>query len=287
MRLSLPTARQNEVQRGWRRAGRLLGKLGNGRPKTRFTGQVWRTTGPSGVRAAWSSARADEARNEVHRAEAGARERLGRARQRTETRFKRAREDWAGAGGRTCGRGSNWRAGTPGARGQTRFSSPKLLEALGERARGGRNEVQAHAGAGRARAASPPKRGSPALAARQNEVPRQKSVNPPIFEFWPPKPLQVGMKAINRGFWPSFGQPMVSTCSQAISKLPNEQKCKFISSSREAISSNVIGSTLNAEVMEEENVFDNSNINQLLTALLVELYIVMFAKNMITSVSQN
>ncbi|KAJ9160450.1 hypothetical protein P3X46_025850 [Hevea brasiliensis] len=29
------------------------------------------------------------------------------------------------------------------------------------------------------------------------------------------------MKAINRGFWPSFGQPRVSTCSQAIPKLPS------------------------------------------------------------------
>ncbi|KAF2321337.1 hypothetical protein GH714_040406 [Hevea brasiliensis] len=35
MRLSLPTACQNEVQRGWRRAGRLLGKPGDGRPKMR------------------------------------------------------------------------------------------------------------------------------------------------------------------------------------------------------------------------------------------------------------
>ncbi|KAF2307155.1 hypothetical protein GH714_025163 [Hevea brasiliensis] len=57
MRLSLPTARQNEVQMGWRHVGRLRACRADGRPKTRFTGMLgacW-ACGPRG-----SSRRTDE-----------------------------------------------------------------------------------------------------------------------------------------------------------------------------------------------------------------------------------
>ncbi|KAF2282410.1 hypothetical protein GH714_043987 [Hevea brasiliensis] len=136
MRLSLPTARQNEVQRCWRRAGRLLGQAGDGRPKTRFTGQVWRTTARR--RAGRVGAARGQARRETRFiARSGARERPG-ARDSVRKRVQHVRgKDWARAGGQTRGRGSTGarerqraRANEPA---QTRFT----------------------------RAGSPPKRGSP------------------------------------------------------------------------------------------------------------------------------
>ncbi|KAF2324918.1 hypothetical protein GH714_021271 [Hevea brasiliensis] len=163
MRLSLPTARQNEVQRCWRRAGSLLGKPGDGRPKMRFTGQVWRTTGPSGVRAAWEQRAGRQTRRETRFI----------ARERARGKGRGARDAYGnevqtcagrlGARGRPDARARFKLArGTPGARGQTRFSPPKLLEAPGERGRA-RGEMrfklraeQDARSAGRARAASRP-----------------------------------------------------------------------------------------------------------------------------------
>ncbi|KAF2322634.1 hypothetical protein GH714_025603 [Hevea brasiliensis] len=109
-----------------------------------------------------SSRRVDEARNEVHHAGVGACECWGERDRRTEMRFKRAQEDWARARRQTCGRGSNWRAGTPGAR-ANEVHPPKILEVPGERERAhgqtkfkhGR-ELSARS-TGRAQAASQPK----------------------------------------------------------------------------------------------------------------------------------
>ncbi|KAF2281643.1 hypothetical protein GH714_044053 [Hevea brasiliensis] len=53
MRLSLPTARQNEVQRCWRRAGRLLGQAGRWEAQNEVHGPSLAHNGPVGVRAAW------------------------------------------------------------------------------------------------------------------------------------------------------------------------------------------------------------------------------------------
>ncbi|KAF2324528.1 hypothetical protein GH714_015057 [Hevea brasiliensis] len=53
MRLSLPTARQNEVQRCWRRAGRLLGQAGRWEAQNEVHGPSLAHNGPAGVRAAW------------------------------------------------------------------------------------------------------------------------------------------------------------------------------------------------------------------------------------------
>ncbi|KAF2303183.1 hypothetical protein GH714_014403 [Hevea brasiliensis] len=184
MRLSLPTARQNEVQRCWRRAGRLLGKPGDGRPKMRFTGQVWRTTGPSGVRAAWEQRAADEARNEVHRAGTGARECWARAR----TRFKSAREGWARA------RQTRFKLGAGAARRAGKRGSPEgsrsAWRALGAR---GRN-------AGRARAASPPNEVHPRWQPAKTRFPASFLPTRPNSNFGRQREFQLGMKAINRDF---------------------------------------------------------------------------------------
>ncbi|KAF2291636.1 hypothetical protein GH714_027757 [Hevea brasiliensis] len=48
MRLSLPTARQNEVQRGWRRAGRLLGRAGRWEAQNEVHGPSLAHNGPVG-----------------------------------------------------------------------------------------------------------------------------------------------------------------------------------------------------------------------------------------------
>ncbi|KAF2291637.1 hypothetical protein GH714_027758 [Hevea brasiliensis] len=48
MRLSLPTARQNEVQRGWRRAGRLLGRAGRWEAQNEVHGSSLAHNGPVG-----------------------------------------------------------------------------------------------------------------------------------------------------------------------------------------------------------------------------------------------
>ncbi|KAF2324527.1 hypothetical protein GH714_015056 [Hevea brasiliensis] len=131
--------------------GACWAKPGDGRPKTRFTGQVWRTTGPPGVRAAWEQ----------------------RGQTRRETRFI-AREGRAGmlgaradevqiSAGRLGARGADevqTGRGSCEARGQTRFARrfQKRLESAG-----GREERWARAGCQPAqtrftRAGSPPKR---------------------------------------------------------------------------------------------------------------------------------
>ncbi|KAF2324034.1 hypothetical protein GH714_006299 [Hevea brasiliensis] len=90
-------------------------------------------------------------------------------------------------------RGSNWRAGMPGVQGKTRFKSAReLLGARRARDRRG------------ARAANPPKRGSPALAARQNEVHRQKTAARHFSNFGRQGEFQLIQNTINRGLEAHF-----------------------------------------------------------------------------------
>ncbi|KAF2288723.1 hypothetical protein GH714_011506 [Hevea brasiliensis] len=107
MRLSLPTACQNEVQRGWRRTGRLLGKPGDGRPKMRFRAKSGAQQAHRGCASRVGSARADKARNEVHCARERARERLGCTGQAYGNEVQTCAGRLGRAGSQTCGRGSN------------------------------------------------------------------------------------------------------------------------------------------------------------------------------------
>ncbi|KAF2303670.1 hypothetical protein GH714_021110 [Hevea brasiliensis] len=88
-------------------AGGVLGTCwacrADGRPKTRFTGQVWCTSGPLACGPCGSSRQADEAQNEVHRTERVHGKGWGTRDRRTEMRFKRTREDWALAGSQMPG----------------------------------------------------------------------------------------------------------------------------------------------------------------------------------------
>ncbi|KAF2298378.1 hypothetical protein GH714_023384 [Hevea brasiliensis] len=165
MRLSLPTARQNEVQRCWRRAGRLLGQAGRWEAQNEVHGPSLAHNGPVG-----RAGRVGAARGQTRR------ETRFIARERARGKGRGARDaygnevqTYAGRlGAREAGRASEVQTGArerqarAGKLGSARRSFWKRLESAGRRAGEMRFKRARELGArsaGHARAASPPKRG--------------------------------------------------------------------------------------------------------------------------------